>query len=377
MKMHPFSILLVLGLFLTACSGKNQTLASPEPLSSSTTTHASSSSVAIWQGALDSTYVYEYSGTKFVPPAGKSLYIFGQDTAVISDYIDITQSAPLPAGWSTYWGIPDSTGITEVTSTEHSSQFGYQNHAWLHEKINDHAIIHTAMWMVGKWNVSSDTYNGKFDDVIRVFGTWAKSTNRPIYLRIGYEFDGPHNELEPEAYVKAYRHVVNTLREMEVNNIAYVWHSVAAPTWQGYSIEQWYPGDDYVDWFAVSLFGHLYQNMVNSYVLDMLDMAKTHQKPVMIAEAAPIHGFSASGTTDWDAWFANYFGFINKYNIKAFAYINCDWPAYPGFAALGLGWKNSTLQSNPDILQKWNQEITKDQYLKAEGDLFQKLGYNP
>ena len=39
------------------------------------------------------------------------------------------------------------------------------------------------------------------DEVIRGFSTWPKTISRPIYLRIGYEFDGAQNELEPSEYV--------------------------------------------------------------------------------------------------------------------------------------------------------------------------------
>mgnify|MGYP006172181811 CR=1 FL=1 len=62
-------------------------------------------------------------------------------------------------------------------------------------------VIQSAMWMVGKWDITKKTKKGDYDKVIKQYAAWAKSTNRPIYLRIGYEFDGPHNQLEPKKYV--------------------------------------------------------------------------------------------------------------------------------------------------------------------------------
>ena len=102
---------------------------------------------------------------------------------------------------------------------------------------------------------------GQYDDHIAHLARFVKMIDEPVWLRVGYEFDGMWNQGygDPEQYIKAYRHVVDKLREARVENVEFVWQSAAFPldiiTDGGYTdIRQWYPGDDYVDWLGVSLF---------------------------------------------------------------------------------------------------------------------------
>ena len=94
------------------------------------------------------------------------------------------------------------------------------------------------LYMVGSLD---RVIGGECDDNIRRLGEWIKSSRRPVYLRVGYEFDFPANKYEPGKYVKAFRHVHDKLDDQGVSNVAYVWHSFAAGSAR---IEDWYPGDE-------------------------------------------------------------------------------------------------------------------------------------
>ena len=204
-------------------------------------------------------FVYSYEQTKFVPPKGKTLLIVGQTWEDINEYTADFPDEPAPGGWAAYWGIPSTDGLWKTAGNGRS-----QNHQELVYRF-PHTVLQSGLWMVGMWGVAKDTADGVYDEVIREFSTWAKTINCPIYLRIGYEFDGAHNQLEPEEYKEAYKRFVDITREEGVNNVAFVWHSYAAPRYKGYALGSWYPGDDYVDWVAVSLFGHLYGRRVSDF----------------------------------------------------------------------------------------------------------------
>ena len=193
-------------------------------------------------------------------------------------------------------------------------------------------------------------------------------------MRIGYEFDGAHNELEPKVYIQAYRRVVDLLRADGVNNIAFIWHSYAARPYKNYNQSDWYPGDDYVDWVGISVFGQAYGgDNFGSYCDSILEIAKQHKKPVMIAESNPIHGINASSIDSWKKWFVPYFNFIYRHNIKAIAFINEDWPS------TGIGgidhWKDARIYNNQKISSAWFKETSKDRYLKQSKKLYDLLGY--
>ncbi len=319
---------------------------------------------------VDPKFIYDYERTKFVPPHRKTLLIMGQTVERISEYVDNFPDQKIPGGWSAYWGIPEFKGITESYKNETGST---QNHQMLVDSFPN-TVVQSAMWMVGKWDVAKKAGKGHYDKVIKKYGAWAKSTNRPIYLRIGYEFDGPHNELEPKQYVKAYRRIVDLLRKEGVNNIAFVWHSYASKPFKDYKLSAWYPGDDYVDWIGISVFGHAYGGAdFGPYCDTVLNFAKEHKKPIIIAESNPIYGIDKENTEAWDQWFVNFFTFIYNKNIKAVSFINEDWTRL--FIQDISDWKDGRLYNNERISKAWFQETNKDRYLKQSPKLFEQLGY--
>ena len=317
----------------------------------------------------DQDYIYDYKQTKYVPSQGKTLLIMGQTTERIKEYSEVFPNEKSPSGWSAYWGITEFKGVAKAHKNNTGST---QNHQFLIDEYPN-TVIHSAIWMVGKWNVAKFTGDGAYDKVIKKYAAWAKKVNRPIFLRIGYEFDGPHNELEPDEYVKAYRRIVDLLRAKGANNIAFVWHSYASKPYKGYPISRWYPGDDYVNWVGISVFGHAYSSDFGEDCNKVLNFAKTHKKPVMIAEASPINGIDVESDAVWNDWFVNFFNFTYKYNIKAISCINEDWPALsiPGISE----WKDSRIYNNKEVSQAWFKEINKPRYLEASPELFKQLGF--
>lgn len=318
---------------------------------------------------VDSTFIYDYVKSKFVPPEGKTLLIMGQTVERIDEYLEDFSNESLPGGWATYFGVTEFKGITESYKNETGST---QNHQMLVDRFPN-SVIQSAMWMVGKWNIPRYTYEGHYDKVLKQYAKWANSVHCPIYLRIGYEFDGVHNELDPFEYVKAYKYIVDYFKKQKVDNIAYVWHSYASKPYKGNAISAWYPGDDYVDWVAISVFGHAYQPEFGSYCDDVLAFAKARKKPVMIAESNPVKGIKHNDNRVWKDWFVNYFNFVYDKNIKAISFISEDWQQLiiPGINE----WKDARLSNNKEVAKAWFAETSKDKYLKQSDHLFQLLGY--
>ena len=345
---------------MVACAGMGER-AQPDPLIDEM--------VAQINTEIDPAYVYEYRKTRFVPPPGKTLLIMGQTQEAITEYMDSFPDRPVPGGWAAYWGIPSIDGVMKTARNETGSS---QNHQLLVERFPD-TVLQSALWMVGRWGVLEKAGNGEYDAVIREFGAWAKSLQRPLYLRIGYEFDGAHNEMEPGLYVKAYKRIVDLIRAQGADNIAFVWHSYAAPTYKGYALADWYPGDDYVDWVGISLFGHMYAAGLNAEGNAVFEFAREHGKPVMIAESSPIQGIGKDSVDAWNTWFVNFFSLTYSRNVKAISFINEDWGR---ISIEGLsGWGDARLQNNERVHRAWFEETGKPRYLKQSPDLFGELGY--
>ncbi|WP_422106813.1 glycoside hydrolase family 26 protein [Winogradskyella sp.] len=319
---------------------------------------------------INSEYIYQYEKTKYVPTEDKTLLILGQSLTNINDYRAFTNYKNYPGGWSAYWAVTEFAGFSSKWTTISGDT---QYHGFLASKF-DNMVMHSAMWMVGKWGVAKKTINGEYDHIIKKYSDWAKSINKPIYLRLGYEFDGPHNEFEPSEYVAAYKHIVDLMRSEGVKNVAYVWHSYAAPTYKSYPLSEWYPGDDYVDWVGISVFFQPYDDIFNHKETNVvLDFAKTIKKPVMIAESNPVLGINSNDKDIWDKWFVDFFSFCYSRNIKAIAFINEDWNR---LRIDGIeDWGDSKLYNNENVGKAWLEETNKPRYLKQSATLFEQLGY--
>ena len=281
----------------------------------------------------------------FVPPHGKCLLLVGQDNKSIDDYVAATGS--VPGGVMVYTGVHDFGNVGD---------FDY-----LLKKYPKCAF------QIGLYMVDSldKVVNGECDDNIRRLGKWIKSSHRPVYLRVGYEFDFPGNKYDPGKYVKAFQHVHDKLDDQGVTNVAYVWHSFAAGALR---IEDWYPGDGYVDWVAVSYFNQPVQQIVPA-----AEYTKRHGKPLMIAESTPRGLGTGKGQESWDKWFAAVFSFIDKYHVKAFCYIDWDWESQPMFR--GQGWGDCRIETNETVKSRWLETTGSERFLKSSRGLFKELGY--
>jgi hypothetical protein len=195
----------------------------------------------------------------FVPPHGKCLLLVGQDNKSIDDYVAATGT--VPGGVMVYTGVQDFGNAAD---------FDYLL------KKYPRCAFQIGLYMV---DALDRVGNGECDDNIKQLGEWIKSSRRPVFLRVGYEFDYPANKYQPDKYVKTFRHVHDLLDDQEIVNVAYVWHSFAAGAAR---IEDWYPGDDYVDWVAVSLFAQPI-----GQVAPVAEYARRRGKPLMIAESTP------------------------------------------------------------------------------------------
>jgi hypothetical protein len=119
--------------------------------------------------------------------------------------------------------------------------------------------------------------DGKFDQELKAWADAARATNIPIVMEFGDEenadwgpwggiwngggdttgYGDPSLSDGPERFRDAYRHMVTLFRNEGATNVSWVFHMVEwyAPNKPWESFANYYPGNDYVDWLALSLFG--------------------------------------------------------------------------------------------------------------------------
>ena len=336
--------------------------------------------------------VKTYSNTKtiskFEPENGECLVFIGQDLEAIggldnyiNGYCDVFE---MPAGITLYTGFSpnkESYGYFQKGNDGLKSivNWGAGNtclQCILDDKDFDNTMISIGLSMVDN---EKKVANGEHDALIKELGTWIKNSKKPIFLRIGYEFDGwSWNHYNKKHYLESWKRIHSMFKEMNVANVAFVWQSKGNGSNQQV-LDDWYPGDEYVDWCAYSYF--------DNPDTEMLTFARKHQKPVFIAEATPtlsIDGLYFNSRLDnpnvayeaWEQWFTPFFKTINdnKDVIKAFSYINANWSKQPMWITNKVFEQvDSRIQISDSITKKWKEELKKPKYLKATPDLFEKL----
>ena len=342
------------------------------------------------------------------------LYFIGQDLASIRGYL-ASDCCPVADGGTAYLGFyslldPDANfgglGVNQDLEPI-ASEVGWGAgpvSAWKTAVETGGTHLAIGLDMTGEPEAGdlAQIADGKFDPQIDHLARFIAATGKTVLLRVGYEFDGAWNTAygDHEAYVSAWKHIVERIRASGTNNVEFVWQGSASPIDdvidQGHDdIGLWYPGDDYVDWVGTSWFVNPDEVPVSArssgYVPasartltdELLDFARTRGKPVFVAELAP-QGFdlqdgtrrhitaiwdgpSGEGTVSlcpdqiWDGWYAKFLSYLNANNdvIHAVAYINADWDAQTmwGSPYASGYWGNSRLEDSPQIAARWSEQI--------------------
>lgn len=332
---------------------------------------------------------------KFEPEDGKVLLFVGQELEAVGGleeyndgYLDHFEK---PAGWTTYSNI--NPGDDSFGRTQEGLDGLWETHDWgdndynamLQHKDEDYSNMAMSIGLQFV-NHEEKIAAGEHDAYINRLGDFLLSLGeRPVFLRIAYEFDGdPWNHYDRESTITAYKRIVDRLRAKNVTNTAYVWQATGFISNQE-QLEAWYPGDDYVDWCGMSFFNRWKE-------IEMYEFARGKDKPVFISEASPtISDFNAKFTGNtketqlgnpvqaeeaWQKWFVPFFNAIEENSdvVKAVHYINCHWDSHP------MWFENPTfkkidarLQLSDSISARWVRETSKAKYIKSSPELYDNL----
>ena len=270
-------------------------------------------------------------------PKGRIITGAGQASlSSFEEYISAVDSVVLPEIYMDYFGLEQITEKNVMGRMKNWQKFNWpiipqiglaMTHDGNPEKHYEHKIA-----------------NGLMDSNIHVFSNAVSKYPGKIMIRLGYEFNGHWNGYEPDAYKMAYRRVAKILREKLGDRLALVW--CMALDGERHDYMNFYPGDDFVDWWSVDVFGE--KHFTHKALKPFLDSAHAHNRPVVIGESSPRRVSVQLGTESITRWFRPYFEMIaNNPGIKGFSYIYWDWSktrwADWGTASLVKTWKPGNL----------------------------------
>ncbi|MEO8371088.1 MAG: carbohydrate binding domain-containing protein [Candidatus Solibacter sp.] len=163
--------------------------------------------------------------------------------------------------------------------------------------------------------------NGDYDREIDYLVEGLRRLATPVYLRIGYEFNGVNwNGYQPTPYKLAFLRITNKLRAADLE-VATVWDAAIDGVKNYFD---YYPGDAAVDWFGMNFFAAA--SFKDPSLPAFFAEARARHKPVMIGETTPQTVGAQAGQASWSTWFVPFFALLGTNpEIKQFNYINWDW----------------------------------------------------
>jgi len=211
--------------------------------------------------------------------------------------------------------------------------------------------------------------DGEFDAQIHAFADAVASFRRPVFIRIGYEFEGSWNNYRPTTFTKAWVRITRMLRARRLP-FATIWCVAGASSgWPPMSrLMEFYPGDEWVDWWGVDVFSE--DEFAKPELGAFLDAARHHCKPVAIGEMTPRYVGVLEGRKSWERWFGPMIELLKRRpEIKATAYINWEWRDWSN--RLGFTWHDwgdARLERNALVCCSWVHELSDPIFLHAAVD---------
>jgi hypothetical protein len=168
------------------------------------------------------------------------------------------------------------------------------------------------------------------DEYVRTFAKEAKASGIPIFLRYASEMNGAwvpwHGE--PKKYIEKFRLIHRIMKE-EAPNVVMVWSPNFMPM---DNIDEYYPGDEYVDWIGYSLYATGGPSGIADDMSGFLQSfaplsGKFPGKPIMISEGGVSH-FNLTTNQSYERWAEAQLGDFYAYlprlypRIKAITYFN-------------------------------------------------------
>ncbi len=200
--------------------------------------------------------------------------------------------------------------FNEVTEKQHASFFKYVGYGkefpteWVAEVVAQGGIPHIAFEPNDGLEVVND------DEYLREWAKAANASSTPIFIRWASEMNGTWTQYsgKSDLYKEKWQLVYNVFQE-EAPNCAFVWTVFTFPE---STIEQFYPGDEYVDWVGVNIYSVVYHNndindeAFNEDPLELLDYVYntySYKKPIQISEFGATH-YSATDEQTYSGWAA-------------------------------------------------------------------------
>ncbi len=204
------------------------------------------------------------------------------------------------------------------------------------------------------WDIAA----GKYDTTLtQVFQTIQQYAPQTVLLRWGHEMEivnqYPWSKSEANDYIAAYRHIVDLSRVLGIKNILWLWSPAGNK-----NADDYWPGEDYVDYVGVSIYAIKEWNPHNPNRLPSFKqlmsqkywLSRRYNRPLIVAEVGV-----AGSLPEKEEWIAQAIEMLPRFpRIQAWVYFN---QIQPDIVPLDIGqphWQLSSQEAN-HLVTQWQQ----------------------
>jgi len=212
--------------------------------------------------------------------------------------------------------------------------------------------------------------DGRFDADLAQWARDARDTQAPLMVEFGTEVNGdwfPWNgrwnggASGPALFQATYRHIIDIFRAQSANNITWVFHVDAQPSpeRQWNTMAAYYPGDDYIAWIGVSVYGaqepaddwQTFTGVLDSAYAELTAISPA--KPLALLEFGVTEGVPGHDKAAWISDALAALGSGRYPRISAISYWHEKWRNDNGSVS------NLRIDSSPAALAAYRQGVAR------------------
>lgn len=223
---------------------------------------------------------------------------------------------------------------------------------------------------------------GDFDEALRAWAKAAHGYHNPLLVEYGTEVNGEwfpwnsrwYGKRGAEKFKKSYRHIIQLMKDENAHNLTWVFHvnnqDVPDEPWNYF--EEYYPGDDVIDWIGVSVYG-AQTPMTEEWPSFQESLDAVYPRLVSLAAGKPIvvleFGVTSGNLQGDQAYWAD----------KALKSLTQSrWPKVIGFSWWNEAWKNDDnpthdtnmrVQDNPDLTRVFQDYVGRNDQVLEEATI--------
>jgi len=206
--------------------------------------------------------------------------------------------------------------------------------------------------------------DGVFDEELTAYAYDAKKFGGPLMIEFGTEMNGdwfPWSGVfcnkNPEIFKNAFIHIIDIFRNQNAENVTWVFHVNydSSPDENWNNMSAYYPGDEYIDWIGMSIYGAQHPKDEWVSINDIFETAYQKLSGISPAKPLAVFEFGVIENERKPVWINDFFALLKdkKYSrIKGISYWHSNWDNEDGTCSY------MRVDSSPESLEAYKKNIT-------------------